>query len=529
MQASARSSLLWVGPISLCALVLSAGPPAATARPAASPSSISWADRKHRHGWAIWLKADSGGWCPSRYPAPRLCTTEDGGKHWHGILYGDFNRVLFLTRSSRDAGFAVVARDEEKYPVVTLDNGRHWYAFSRLFNAERLWKKRGRIFWKQGELVFKLGGWPPRNAHGACPKHTWVSGIHLKGPEADICWSNGALAGRISGVSNILVRAPDTSISSWADAKHGFATDPAGAKWRCTPKDLRSEGEGIGSVFLCGTEDGGKHWHLVWAPTEQSGSLDKALSGGFAIEDVWRGPVKDGAIVFFAWQDGGYSLYSVEVTHDSGAAWERNDVFYDGMSPSCDPASAEGTLCAVGPHFPQDHAQPVHLKYNLGICISMAAQDLPGEMGTCGTLTYTLQGWPAGPLAPLRTDATAPDGSGMVTTPTRSVSGGSQGNTIVFTYRVAGFTSDGAVTITVPAGWSPPSLDGSSPGSIAASAGMVDVSGQTIVVSGLTLTPRDSLSITYGARALGGPGATASPEGARGLGRCGRSRHPAGD
>ncbi len=50
------------------------------------------------------------------------------------------------------------------------------------------------------------------------------------------------------------------------------------------------------------------------------------------------------------------------------------------------------------------------------------------------------------------------DGSGTLTTPTNSVGNGSTGHTVVFTYTAAtGGTSNGAVTIAVPSGWSAPS------------------------------------------------------------------------
>jgi hypothetical protein len=70
--------------------------------------------------------------------------------------------------------------------------------------------------------------------------------------------------------------------------------------------------------------------------------------------------------------------------------------------------------------------------------------------------------------------------------------------------------NDGAVTLTVPAGWSSPSTAGRAHGSVtASSSGSVSVSGGTITVSHLTLASGQSLTLVYGCRAAGGPGATA--------------------
>jgi fibronectin-binding autotransporter adhesin len=100
----------------------------------------------------------------------------------------------------------------------------------------------------------------------------------------------------------------------------------------------------------------------------------------------------------------------------------------------------------------------------------------------------------------------APDGSGTLTTPTTTVTHGSSGNTISFTYAAApGGTSNGSVAVRVPGGWSAPSTSNASLGYTTASTGTVSVSAQTIVVSGLTLAGGGTVTITYGA----GSGATA--------------------
>ncbi len=104
----------------------------------------------------------------------------------------------------------------------------------------------------------------------------------------------------------------------------------------------------------------------------------------------------------------------------------------------------------------------------------------------------------------------AADGSGTLTTPTTNVANGSAGDTLVFTYTAAtGGMSSGAVRVTVPTGWSAPSLTGTAAGYTTASTGTVGVAGQVITVTGVTLAGGATMTITYGSTAGGGPGATA--------------------
>ena len=115
-------------------------------------------------------------------------------------------------------------------------------------------------------------------------------------------------------------------------------------------------------------------------------------------------------------------------------------------------------------------------------------------------------------IAPL-----AADGSGTLTTPTSTAVSQSTGNTITFTYTAAtGGMRNGQVTIVVPTGWTAPSITGANAGYTTSSTGTVGVAGQTITVSGVTLTAGSTLSIVYGSTGSGGPGATApGPVGAQ--------------
>ena len=70
--------------------------------------------------------------------------------------------------------------------------------------------------------------------------------------------------------------------------------------------------------------------------------------------------------------------------------------------------------------------------------------------------------------------------------------------------------ANGSVSLDVPAGWSAPSTTGTAAGYATSTAGTLAVAGQTITVSGLTLTAGATFDIVYGSSAGGGLGATAS-------------------
>jgi Chitobiase/beta-hexosaminidase C-terminal domain/PASTA domain len=103
----------------------------------------------------------------------------------------------------------------------------------------------------------------------------------------------------------------------------------------------------------------------------------------------------------------------------------------------------------------------------------------------------------------------AAHGSGSLTATPTAVSASQTGRTITFTYTAdPGGTSDGAVRVSVPSGWSLPSTTASAAGYTSASAGTVGVSGQDITVTGVTLAGGATLTVTYGDTGGGGPGAT---------------------
>jgi glycine rich protein len=105
----------------------------------------------------------------------------------------------------------------------------------------------------------------------------------------------------------------------------------------------------------------------------------------------------------------------------------------------------------------------------------------------------------------------AKDGSGTISTSTTSVLHASTGHTITFVYTVAaGGILNGALTLTVPSGWSPPATTGTAPGYVRAGAGTVTVSGtRVILITGITRSAGQTVTVSYGAKVAGGPGASA--------------------
>ena len=104
----------------------------------------------------------------------------------------------------------------------------------------------------------------------------------------------------------------------------------------------------------------------------------------------------------------------------------------------------------------------------------------------------------------------APDGSGQMTVSPTSVVHSTAHHTLTFTYTAAkGGIFRGTLTLTAPAGWSAPSTSPAAPGSLKTSEGRASVSGRTITVPIPILASFHTLTITYGSRAAGGPGATA--------------------
>jgi hypothetical protein len=102
-------------------------------------------------------------------------------------------------------------------------------------------------------------------------------------------------------------------------------------------------------------------------------------------------------------------------------------------------------------------------------------------------------------------------GAGTLTANTSAVSAGVGGQTITFTYTLAASMSGGSIELTVPTGWSTPSGTGSAAGYTKTSRGLVGTTpgGRVLTISGVSGTAGSTVTITYGEKSGGGPGATA--------------------
>jgi trimeric autotransporter adhesin len=104
----------------------------------------------------------------------------------------------------------------------------------------------------------------------------------------------------------------------------------------------------------------------------------------------------------------------------------------------------------------------------------------------------------------------SPDGSGTLAASTNAVSAGQTGRTITFTYTAAaGGMVNGALTIDVPGDWAAPTSTTGQEGYTTTSLGSLSYVGNKIVVSGLTRSAGQKVTITYGSKAGPSPGATA--------------------
>jgi hypothetical protein len=111
---------------------------------------------------------------------------------------------------------------------------------------------------------------------------------------------------------------------------------------------------------------------------------------------------------------------------------------------------------------------------------------------------------------PVTINVLAPDGSGNLARATSPTNPGSRGQTVAFVYTVAkGGMENGTIVLETPDGWSAPSKDAHAAGYVTSTGGSVSVAGRLITVSGLTLPGGGSVTILYGSRAGGGPGAVA--------------------
>jgi len=157
--------------------------------------------------------------------------------------------------------------------------------------------------------------------------------------------------------------------------------------------------------------------------------------------------------------------------------------------------------------------QPISIEYG---STSKGGPGASAPAGRVGDQPWTIaeRSSRAGKLKPLAAPPTvtvlSPDGSGELQRATGDVAAGARGATVVFVFVAdKGGLLDGELQLVVPQGWSNPSTDAASAGYVTASPGAVRVRGRTISISGLSLRTGEIVTVVYGSRAHGGPGANA--------------------
>jgi hypothetical protein len=209
-----------------------------------------------------------------------------------------------------------------------------------------------------------------------------------------------------------------------------------------------------------------------------------------------------------------------------GTAASLPPVLTGGVNDLVMSCGSVGNCAAVGAPFGDgNHNQGLIFTETSGTWSAGAEPVLPGNasgnnpellavscpsVGSCSAVgSYeTGLGYPDQGLIETQPSA-ATGGSGTLTVAPATIDTASTGNTITFTYTAVGATSDGAIEVAVPAGWSAPSVTATAAGDSTSTCGTVSITGTTIVVSGVTLADGATCTITYGSMAGTGPGATA--------------------
>jgi hypothetical protein len=270
------------------------------------PSTISWADTAHRHGWAVVNSTDPGTWCPSSVPSSRLCATEDGGRTWKPILFVAVIGRAVIDRTSRRAGFAVLY-GYSYYPLWTRDGGTHWYS-TLIFSGspsglpKRISGKGSHVRWtSEGGATYRIAGWPPTGVV-KCPGE-WVSGLGISGTRPNICQSPAFVAGHMRSTP---VSRPPLHIA-WADAghRHGWVREQHSGKMLCAATRYRTAIRHYQMSALCATEDGGRTWHPIFY-------TDKSRIMGFVHTSLRTG-----------WVVAGFRAQEWYSTFDNGRYWHN--------------------------------------------------------------------------------------------------------------------------------------------------------------------------------------------------------------
>jgi hypothetical protein len=172
-----------------------------------------------------------------------------------------------------------------------------------------------------------------------------------------------------------------------------------------------------------------------------------------------------------------------------------------------------GTVTFSGPHFSARVALAASDCTRAAVCkVALTTKSLPPGTDSLAA-SYGGGGlYAASTSKPAVVKVFAPDGSGTLAEAPNTVTVGAHHLMLTFVYRAgSGGLSGGALTITVPTGWTAPSTSASAAGLVRTSLGKVTVSGRTIEISGLDLQTAGSVTITYGLSSKGGVSGVTAP------------------
>ena len=293
-----------------------------------------------------------------------------------------------------------------------------------------------------------------------------------------------------------------------------FSVDGSSDAGACSFSDPTLSFTGPGTCVLDADQAGDADWSA--APQAQQTIQVRPTSGG----TITRNPaaVSAGAthrtIVFtFTAPAGGMAGGQILLTVPAGWSAPSGVSSAAGFS-----TSSTGSLTVNGRTITVD---PVTVAAGTHVTITYGSK-ASGGPGTTAPTAFGNQTWttrqkstsigsPESLAAQPSIAVVAADGAGTMKASIATVPHGAAHKTVQFTYKApAGGIKGGSITLTVPQGWSAPSLAPTAGGHVTATGGgTLSVSGRTIIVSGLTRTAGQTVVIAYGSRAGGGPGATA--------------------
>ena len=337
-----------------------------------------------------------------------------------------------------------------------------------------------------------------------------TDGLFGDPPNADIMQCNGGGGATVSAAG----AGGNSATCGSADGASGSgpATSTAGAGGAGSGSTGNGAGGGAGAGYygggggegdINGTGSGGgagsSYPASATITTDSTGTPRVKISWSLPFLPI-LGAVKDAANNQ-AWAgtevDGAQAYFTAALTPVNSVVPTGNVTYYLNSGSSCSgsPLSTQQVTIASG-LAPDSNGTGALSAGNYSVLVSYLGDSNYQANADCKT--FSVQ------------SAALPDGQGTMTASPTVVSAGAKNRTLTFTYTAANTMTNGVVRLTVPTGWSSPSTTATAAGRSTASAGSLSISSRTIVVSGLNLSNGNTVTIVYGSRTGGGPGASAT-------------------